>query len=200
MGRKKSYKKQEPKPRSAAPANTPEGAQDEDDENLPATAESDEDEPAATSPASESAGPAIVPQVITGRPEWAVVAPQRLEAAEEEGFWYVFSLAVVACAPNLLGAGAAVVAAVLAGRMLRALWSVPADVAPDDIGSARMMLFMVAILASGYKMTQNTLLAIGWMMTSIFFFNSLHNVRTMVGLALKGGKKKRREIENQTKS
>lgn len=196
MGRKKSYKKEEPRPKPAAAAPAPEAASAAEEGQLPVPAEG-----AAAHPDGDEAdaGPAIVPQVITGRPEWAATAPARLEQAEEEAFWFVFALAVMGCSPSPLDAAAALVAAVLAGRMLRALWSVPSDVAPDDIGNARMMLFGIATLAAIYKATQQTMMAVAWMFVSILFFNSLHNVRAMVALALKGGKKKRREIENASK-
>lgn len=149
-------------------------------------------------PAPEPAGP----QALTGRPEWALVAPARLEAAEEESFWFALALAVMACAPPMLGAPAALVAAALCFRLLRALWSVPSDVAPEDLSSARMTLFMTVLMSVVCKLNMsNPLWGIAWMMSTVFFFNALRNVRTMVGLALtKGGPKKKKgakEIEEK---
>ena len=203
MGRKKSYKKnQNPNKPQAAP-----GADDGDEDD--ATPDPSDTVIVTTAEVAETAtstvaaltggtqapttdGP-VDPQAITGRPEWAKVAPARLEAAEEEAFWFAFSLAVMACSPVPLAAPAALVAAVLAGRILRALWSVPADVAPDDLGSARTMLFMVALLAVFFKVGGGGGgTGMIWVMLTVFFFNALRNVRTMVTVALtKGGKKKK---------
>ena len=194
MGRKKSYKKQEPRPAAPAAAESEGGADDgsaEDTLPVPAAGGS-ADQSLARETSSEPAGPALTPQVIAGRPEWAAVAPARLEAAEDESFWFAFSLAVMACAPTPLASIAAVLGALLAGRILRALWSVPSDVAPDDMGNARMLLFVSTVTSGIYRATQMTMLGLMWMMVTIFFFNSLHNVRVMVGLALGKGKKKKK--------
>lgn len=204
MGRKKSYK---PKPNP--PKNDSATAPESDDEVRPdpantvivTTAEVAETATtAAAAMTGQATGPNVAPEpepaIVTGRPEWAQVAPGRLEAAEDESFWYAFSLAVMACAPPVLGAPAALLASILAGRILRALWSVPSDVAPEDLGSARTMLFLTAVLAVGFKLANGGAgSGIIWIMVTVFFFNALHNVRMMVNVALKGGKKKKRELE-----
>jgi len=191
MGRKKSYKKEEPKPPPRVLAPDADGATSGD--VTPGIRVVDVATEVVES-ASDTAPESAASQVPSGRPEWAAVAPARLEAAEEEAFWFAFALAVFACAPIAMSSCAALVAAGLAFRILRALWSVPSDVAPDDIGNARMMLFAVAATAAFYRAGGSGIVAAVWMFCTVFFFNSVHNVRTMVGLELRGkGKKKKKE-------
>jgi hypothetical protein len=186
MGRKKSYSKNKEKP-AAPPAAAPAG-----EGAAPGEAITGEVLPPVAAPAAE--GEAAPQVILANRPEWALTVPVRLEQAEDETFWFAFALAVMACSPAMMSIPAALIAAFLGARIFGALWSVPSEVAPEDVGNARMLAMATAVLAALYKASQASWMPMVWMMVCVFFFNALRNVRVMVAVALKGGpKKKRRE-------
>jgi hypothetical protein len=205
MGRKKSYKKDQPKPPkpAAAPAA---GAADDDEDDAPESAAA----PDISAGEAAGEGPAIVPEVIAapgaegagaptfpGRPEWATYAPQRLEAAEDDAFWFAFALAVMGCAPGVLSIAAAILAAVLGARIVRALYSAPTEAAPDDLPNARMLCFGTAFIAAMYKASQIYWAPMLWMFICVFWFNALRNARIMVGIAARGGPKRAKRLARQ---
>lgn len=185
MSRKKKYNKEKPAPAAPPPASA--------DAATPAEADAALVPGREVTPAASSAE--LAPSA--NRPEWAVTLPVLLESAEDESFWFAFALAVMACSPPVMAIPAALLAAGLGARIFRALWSVPAEVAPEDIGNARLLAMATAVLAALYRVSQTAMLPMIWLMCAVFFFNALRNVRVMVAMALRGGAKKKRKERQQ---